>query len=303
MNEREALLRKRAEERNLQHLLPKKRARKKSNIKFNSSTNNNNNIDDDDDDTNNNDSEYNNISINNNKWNNNNKRNTKSNNNIDDNKTLRDMCNKKKRKYKNKNKDESSSSSSESDGRKSDDDEDEDEDLSDDTLSEDENEYDLSTLSEYIWLIGKVHQDSEDKKKYITTRVDIDTNGYIVAYRQQVTIDGNPVGKESKNSYHIADIVKYTNTTQQVNTNFPTLSSTSHASSSSTSEAISNSLKCEIIGCDEDQYDVCGINCKKMLCSMHYNNHADSRSCHLTTVNMIYCNFTSIQIFMNFSDP
>ena len=34
----------------------------------------------------------------------------------------------------------------------------------DDAPSEDEQEYDLSTLSDYMWLIGKVPQDSDDKK-------------------------------------------------------------------------------------------------------------------------------------------
>jgi len=287
MREREELLRKRAEELNLQHLIPKKRTRtkntvssKRSNEKPNNYNNNNNNIDNDDDnddDVDNND--------NNNSNNNSNKKNNNDNNTYKNAAKQRKEKGNKKRKYKNKN--DTSSSSSDSNSIRSDDDACSDsEDIGDDALSEDEKEYDMSTLSDYIWLIGKVHQDSDDNKKYMTTRVEIDVNGFIVAYRQQVNTYNNLVGKESKNSYHIADIIKYTNSTQLANTS-STLSSSSQSSSSLSAEAISNSLKCEIIGCNEDQYDVCTIDCKKMLCAKHFNIHTELRSCHTAMVNIM----------------
>jgi len=45
-------------------------------------------------------------------------------------------------------------------------------------------DYDMSAVSEYVWLIGKVHVDNDEKKMYATTRVEIDKNGFVVAYRQ-----------------------------------------------------------------------------------------------------------------------
>jgi len=45
-------------------------------------------------------------------------------------------------------------------------------------------------------------------------------------------------------------------------------------------EDISNSLKCEIKGCEVDQYDVCAIECHKMLCIKHIQLHEQVKSCH-----------------------
>ena len=127
----------------------------------------------------------------------------------------------------------------------------------------------MTALSEYCWLIGMLHMDPEDKIMYITTRIEIDSNGYIVAYRQQVNLKRQPIGRESKNSFHVADIAEYTKSTQLVTTNS---SSSSSLSSSQTlsAEAIPDSLKCEVIGCNEDQFDICTFECKKNLCTVYF---------------------------------
>ena len=117
--------------------------------------------------------------------------------------------------------------------------------------------------------------------------IEIDSDDYIVAYRQQVDINGKPVGKESTNSYHVADIVNYTKSTHVVNTASSSSSSSSSSQqsvSSLSADAMSISLICQIEGCNEDQYDVCTIDCKKMLCAKHFNMHLEKRGCHTTTV-------------------
>ena len=126
---------------------------------------------------------------------------------------------------------------------------------------------------------------------YIITRVEIDRNGYVVAYRKRTNAVGEPIGKELKDSYHVADIVEHTkNSTQLLSTSSSSSSSavlSLSESPPSTAEAISNSLICEIIGCNEDQYDVCEIGCHKMLCAKHIKLHGQERSCRIT-VNFYY---------------
>ena len=174
----------------------------------------------------------------------------------------------------------SSSSSSDDDNTGSDDEED-----SDDSLSEVERDYDMSAVTEYTYLIGKVHMDSDDKKLYITTRVEIDSNGYVVAFRQPVNVKGQPVGRESSNSYHVEDIAEYTRKSTQYVSGSSTSSSASTSKPTSV-DAISNSLKCEENGCNEDQYDICANGCNMMLCAKHINHHGQI-SC-LATVIMIF---------------
>jgi hypothetical protein len=254
--ERDRLLRKKVEERNLQHLIPKKRTRINTQAK-----NNNSNLDG--------------------------VLPAVKNRKTPSVKKVNNSSLKKKRNKKDQDASSSSSSSSSSSGSSSGDDNSrsKSEVDSDDNLSENELDYDMSGVSEYYWLIGKAHMDDDDKKMYVTTRVEVDRNGFVVAYRQLANAFGKPVGKESKNSYHVADIIEYTKkSTHLLSASTSNSSSSSSPSQPSSAEAISNSLKCEIIGCNEDQYDVCAIGCKKMLCAKHINLHGQERSCHATTV-------------------
>jgi len=263
--ERDRLLRKKVEERNLQHLIPKKRTRINAQAK-----NNNNNVD----------GEL--AAVTN--------RRTPS---------VKKVNNSSLTKKRNKNNlDNCSISSSSSSSSSGDDDNSrsKSEVDSDDNLSENEMDYDMSAVSEYVWLIGKVHMDDDDKKMYVTTRVEIDRNGFVVAYRQLANAFGKPVGKELKNSYHVADIVEYTKkSTHLLSASTSNSSSSSSPSQPSSAEAISNSLKCEIKGCNEDQYDVCAIGCKKMLCATHINLHGQERSCH----DMVNVEYISNSVYFN----
>ena len=219
------MLRKRVEERNLQHLVPKKRARINT-----ASKKTNNNIVNKDQIV------------------------TKSKSSL-----IKNTKNGKlmKKRSKNVNDISSVSSSSNDDDDDDDDDNDIDDDTSsnsssscrdsDDSSSEVERDYDMSAVSEYIWLIGKVHMDSEDKRLYITTRVEIDRNDYIVAYRQPVNQKGQPVGKESKNSYHVADIADYT----RKSTHLVATSSSSSSSSCSLSQpSLVDAMTVNIVFCN-----------------------------------------------------
>jgi len=156
---------------------------------------------------------------------------------------------------------------------------------SDNDMSENEMDYDMSAALEYYWLIGKVHMDADDKKMYVTTRVEIDRNGYVVAYRKAVDLKGRPVGKELKDSYHVADIVEYTQKSTHLlsaSNSSSSISTVSSISQPTSADAISNSLKCEVNGCNEDQYDVCAIECKKMLCAKHIKLHEQKKCCQDT---------------------
>jgi len=47
----------------------------------------------------------------------------------------------------------------------------------------------------------------DDKEMYVTTRVEIDRNGFVVAYGKRADSFGKPIGKELKVSCHVADII------------------------------------------------------------------------------------------------
>lgn len=260
MQERDILLRKKVEERNLQHLMSKKRTRINSQAK-----NKNSNAD---------------VvlpAVTNRK--------TSSAKNVK-------ICKPKKEKSKNYNDSMSISSASSSSSNSSISSSNSNDNAacnsevdSDNNLSENEQDYDMSAVSEYYWLIGKVHMDADDKEMYLTTRVEIDKNGYIVAYRKRADSFGKPIGKELKDSYHVADIVEYTKKSAKLLSTSTSKSSSSISKSSqpSPANAISDSLICELIGCNDDQYDVC-VGCHKMLCAKHSEIHDKERNCH-TTVN------------------
>jgi len=263
--ERDRLLRKRVEERHLHHLLPRKRTRVNTTSK--QSKKNNCNLDSDHPVV---AKRY--TSSTQNEKNSNIKRKKK--------KTDNNFCSSSSSSSRSTSSSNSSSSSKSSSSSEVD---------SDSSLSEIEGGYDMSAGSEYCWLIGKLHLDPDDKKMYITTRVEIDRNGYIVAYRQAVDIKGKRVGKELEHSYHVADIADYTKKSSELQAATTSITSSSSTSSSSSSsppaaEAISNSLKCDIKGCNVDQYDVCAIGCHKMLCIKHIQLHEQVKSCHAKVI-------------------
>ena len=170
-------------------------------------------------------------------------------------------------------------------------------------LSECEQDYDMSAVSEYCWLIGKVHMDADDKEIYVTTRVEIDRNGYVVAYRKRANSFGKPMGKELQDSYHVADIVEYTKKSAKLfstsNSGSSSSSSSSCQPSSSANNAISDSLTCEIIDCKECEHEAC-VGCHQMLCAKHWKIHDQTRNCDATI--SIVASFIKQKVFLLLMD-
>lgn len=74
-------------------------------------------------------------------------------------------------------------------------------------IDDDTNPDTAKDLEEFAYLVGLVYFDEDMKMSYITTRLDVDVNNNVVAYRQRV-IDGRPEDDEKDGALHALVVEK-----------------------------------------------------------------------------------------------